>query len=141
MQHLQVQQFQNQQAVQYFPYFTIHRVFGNVASSYSTPSVKKRNQYKEWRRDFIVTYKMDISEKIISEVIGNQYIVMTLGDILDLGEEYVELGQSIKRICMRNVYTGRNHREELRQLIMFNINHDSTNFISEIIAHSQSDQV
>lgn len=88
--------------------------------------MKKNENYNEWKRFYIQDYKVDISRKIVSEVINGEYVTLTFGEVLDLGNRYCDLAIFIRRACMKAAYTGKDPREALRNLVIYNISRCKT---------------
>jgi len=128
---------QKQEPIRVYRPYSI--VIGNKAPSINEVNKKyrlfhgKKVDYKIWKNYFLKDYEVDLTRKIVTEVMDGEYLDISLGDILDAGEKHTYLGENIKAIIMKACYTGQDYRSELRVLILYNLNHGTGRLYRDLV--------
>lgn len=128
---------QNQAPLRVYRPYSV--VMGNRTPSINEVNKKyqlfhgKKVDYKIWKNYFLQDYKVDVTRKIVTEVMDGEYLDISLGDILDAGEKYTYLGENIKGVIMKACYTGQDYRKDLRKLILYNLQHGTNRLYKDLV--------
>lgn len=114
-------------------------VMGNKTPSINEVNKKyslfhgKKVDYRIWKKYYLQDYKVDVTRKIVTEVMNGEYLDISLGDILRVGEDYTYLGENIKATIMRACYTGQDYKNDLRKLILYNLQHGTGRLYRDLV--------